>query len=106
MELAMTRSFNLIIDEFQEFFNINASVFSDMRKIWNEIVNLLMTLLVLAWVGLLVIIDTFVEPMWDRKKRQQRNYDHKLFMEKVACIKTNVLFKYKVETRLLTLDDM
>ncbi|MDE5687868.1 MAG: ATP-binding protein [Paramuribaculum sp.] len=35
MELSKTRSFNLIIDEFQEFFNINPSVFSDMQHIWD-----------------------------------------------------------------------
>ena len=39
-------------------------------------------------------------------KRQQRNYDHKAFMEKVDCIKTNILSKYEIETKLLTLDDM
>ncbi|MCR9183341.1 MAG: AAA family ATPase [Flavobacteriaceae bacterium] len=35
MELAKNRSFNLIIDEFQEFYNINASVYSDMQHIWD-----------------------------------------------------------------------
>ncbi|MBD5174809.1 MAG: ATP-binding protein [Bacteroidales bacterium] len=39
-------------------------------------------------------------------KRQQRNYDHKAFMEKVDCIKTHALAKYRIETRLFTLDDM
>ncbi|MDE6301446.1 MAG: AAA family ATPase [Muribaculaceae bacterium] len=39
-------------------------------------------------------------------KRQQRNYDHKAFMDKVHCIKTNILSKYKIDTRLFTLDDM
>jgi hypothetical protein len=39
-------------------------------------------------------------------KRQQRNYDHKAFMEKVENIKTSILSKYQIETRLLTLDDM
>lgn len=39
-------------------------------------------------------------------KRQRRNYDHKAFMEKVDCIKTSILSKYEVETRLLTLEDM
>lgn len=39
-------------------------------------------------------------------KRQRRNYDHKLFMEKVACVKAAVLSKYEIETRLLTLEDM
>ncbi|MBW6537709.1 MAG: AAA family ATPase [Mariniphaga sp.] len=36
MELAAQRSFNLIIDEFQEFFNINEAVFSDMQNIWDS----------------------------------------------------------------------
>jgi len=36
MELALQRSFNLVIDEFQEFSNINESVFSDMQNIWDS----------------------------------------------------------------------
>ena len=36
MELATTRSFNLVIDEFQEFYNINDSVYSDMQNIWDQ----------------------------------------------------------------------
>ncbi|WP_251620574.1 DUF234 domain-containing protein [Odoribacter lunatus] len=39
-------------------------------------------------------------------KRLQRNYNHKAFMEKVDCIKTSILSKYKTETRLFTLEDM
>lgn len=36
MELATNRFFNLIIDEFQEFYNINESVYSDMQNIWDQ----------------------------------------------------------------------
>ena len=36
MELASSRSFNLVIDEFQEFYNINESVYSDMQNIWDS----------------------------------------------------------------------
>ncbi|MFI3297818.1 MAG: ATP-binding protein [Rikenellaceae bacterium] len=36
MELATNRSFNLVIDEFQEFYNINESVYSDMQNIWDQ----------------------------------------------------------------------
>jgi len=36
MELATTRRFNLVIDEFQEFYNINESVFSDMQNTWDS----------------------------------------------------------------------
>lgn len=39
-------------------------------------------------------------------KRQRRNYDHKLFVEKVERIKSCLLMKYEVETKLLTLEDM
>lgn len=39
-----------------------------MRKIWKMIVNLFLTLIVFIWVGLLVVIATFVEPMWDKNK--------------------------------------
>lgn len=39
-------------------------------------------------------------------KRQRRNYDHKLFMEKVEHIKSCLLMNYDIEPRLLTLEDM
>ncbi|MGM9759087.1 MAG: ATP-binding protein [Parabacteroides sp.] len=35
MELGKKISFNLVIDEFQEFFHINESVYSDMQCIWD-----------------------------------------------------------------------
>ncbi len=36
MELSKTEHFTLIIDEFQEFDNINPSIFSDMQNIWDS----------------------------------------------------------------------
>lgn len=36
MELAKSRHFTLIVDEFQEFFSINPSVYSDMQNIWDS----------------------------------------------------------------------
>jgi uncharacterized protein len=36
MQAAKTMSFNLIIDEFQEFSNINPSIYSDMQNIWDQ----------------------------------------------------------------------
>lgn len=36
MELAVNRAFNLVIDEFQEFYNINESVYSDMQNLWDQ----------------------------------------------------------------------
>lgn len=35
-ELAKTESFTLVIDEFQEFTNVNPSVFSDLQNLWDS----------------------------------------------------------------------
>lgn len=35
LELGKTQSFTLIIDEFQEFYKINASIYSSMQKLWD-----------------------------------------------------------------------
>lgn len=36
MQLAQTRAFTLIIDEFQEFLSINGTIYSDMQNIWDS----------------------------------------------------------------------
>jgi AAA+ ATPase superfamily predicted ATPase len=36
MELGTKKTFNLIIDEFQEFYNVNESVYSDMQNLWDQ----------------------------------------------------------------------
>ncbi|MFA7571848.1 MAG: ATP-binding protein [Sulfurimonadaceae bacterium] len=36
MQLSITTPFTLIIDEFQEFLQINSSIYSDMQNIWDE----------------------------------------------------------------------
>lgn len=36
LQLSQSQNFTLIIDEFQEFSNINSSVFSDMQNIWDS----------------------------------------------------------------------
>lgn len=36
LELGKQKAFNLVIDEFQEFYNINASVYSDMQNLWDQ----------------------------------------------------------------------
>ena len=36
LETAKVKSFNLIIDEFQEFYNINESIYSDMQNLWDQ----------------------------------------------------------------------
>lgn len=36
LELSVNTPFNLLIDEFQEFYNINESVYSDMQNLWDQ----------------------------------------------------------------------
>ena len=36
MQLSETRSFTLVIDEFQDFYRVNKEIFSDMQNIWDE----------------------------------------------------------------------
>lgn len=36
MKLSQDRSFTLVIDEFQDFYRINKSIFSDMQRIWDK----------------------------------------------------------------------
>lgn len=36
MQLAQTKHFTLVIDEFQEFLSINETIYSDMQNIWDE----------------------------------------------------------------------
>ena len=155
MELAKTRKFNLIIDEFQEFEYVNLSVYSDVQNLWNQYRK--QTYLKLILMGSVFsmmhkVFEGYKEPLFekyfrlkmmesqqysaigswrerkkgkdtdeidiiglfagDKKalivevKRLRRNYDHKEFMEKIECVKARILSKYKIEIRLLTLEDM
>ena len=36
LELSVTRSFTLVIDEFQDFYRVNKGVFSEMQDIWDK----------------------------------------------------------------------
>ncbi|MCQ2250649.1 MAG: ATP-binding protein [Bacteroidales bacterium] len=36
MKLSQTRNFSLVFDEFQTFYSINSSVFSEMQNVWDE----------------------------------------------------------------------
>lgn len=36
MKLSIERPITLFIDEFQEFFKVNKSVYSDMQRIWDK----------------------------------------------------------------------
>lgn len=69
MEIGRNIRYNLIIDEFQEFMNINSSVFSDMQNIWdayrNEThVNLLLMGSVYSMMH--KIFESYHEPLFGR----------------------------------------
>lgn len=69
MELAKTRKFNLIIDEFQEFFNINPSVYSDMQNLWDSYRNYTnVNLLLMGSVYTMMhkIFESYHEPLFGR----------------------------------------
>ena len=36
MQQGESRRFTLVVDEFQEFFNINPSVYSDVQNVWDQ----------------------------------------------------------------------
>lgn len=69
MEAGKSVKFNLIIDEFQEFANINPSVFSDMQNIWDTYrndthVNLLLMGSVYSMMH--KIFENYHEPLFGR----------------------------------------
>ncbi|MDR0829770.1 MAG: ATP-binding protein [Prevotellaceae bacterium] len=69
MQLSATRPFNLIIDEFQEFLNINSSVFSDMQRDWDTLkANSKINLLVCGSVYSLMhkIFEDYNAPLYGR----------------------------------------
>lgn len=69
METGKHQKYNLIIDEFQEFFNINPSVYSDMQNIWDSYRNEThVNLLLMGSVYSLMhkIFESYHEPLFGR----------------------------------------
>lgn len=70
MEAAQHQSFNLIIDEFQEFWQINSSVYSEMQDIWDRYrLKSHMNLIVSGSVYTLMsrIFENAQEPLFNRQ---------------------------------------
>ncbi|MCH5346455.1 MAG: ATP-binding protein [Muribaculaceae bacterium] len=69
LEIAKNRKFNLIIDEFQEFFNINASVYSDMQNLWDQYrqqTNLNLILMGSVYSLMHKIFESYHQPLFGR----------------------------------------
>jgi len=52
MNLATTKAFTLVIDEFQEFLQINDSIYSDMQNIWDNYKDNSQVNLIFEWLYL------------------------------------------------------
>ncbi|MCM1451029.1 MAG: ATP-binding protein [Clostridium sp.] len=69
LELAKTRKFNLIIDEFQEFTNINPSVYSDVQNLWDQYrqqTNINLILMGSVFSMMHKIFEGYKEPLFGR----------------------------------------
>lgn len=73
LTIAKNQKFILIIDEFQEFFNINPAIYSDMQKLWdlNKYDNCHMQLILIGSVYSLMykIFENSKEPLFGRADR-------------------------------------
>ena len=83
--------FNLVIDEFQEFLNIGS--WWEARGNMNEI----------DIVGIYLFEK---KALVAEVKRQRKNFKPELFQQKVEAIRTKLLFKYEIESKCLTMEDM
>lgn len=69
MEIAKTRRFNLIVDEFQEFANINASIYSDVQNLWDQyrkLTNMNLILMGSVFSMMHKIFEGYKEPLFGR----------------------------------------
>ncbi|MGN1220770.1 MAG: ATP-binding protein, partial [Candidatus Cryptobacteroides sp.] len=64
MELSQTRHINLFIDEFQDFYRVNPSIYSDMQNIWDSYKNI-------AHINLIVAgsVNTLLNKIFKDKKQ-------------------------------------
>jgi AAA+ ATPase superfamily predicted ATPase len=95
MQLSATRPFNLIIDEFQEFLNINSSVFSDMQRDWDTIkADSKINLLVCGSVYSLMhrIFEDYSAPLYGRATNFLRLKPFKVSVLKEILAKNNPKF--------------
>lgn len=69
MEIAKNHKFNLIIDEFQEFTNINTSIYSDVQNLWDQYrkqTNVNLILMGSLFSMMHKIFESYKEPLFGR----------------------------------------
>lgn len=72
MKISVTRHFTLFIDEFQEFFRVNPSIFSDIQRIWDEYHNSSKINLIVCGSIYSMMTKIFMdnkEPLYNRENR-------------------------------------
>jgi AAA+ ATPase superfamily predicted ATPase len=95
MQLSATRSFNLIIDEFQEFLKINPSIYSDMQRDWDTLkAQSKMNLLVCGSVHSLMhkIFEDYEAPLFGRATNFLRLKPFKVSVLKAILAENNPTF--------------
>jgi len=128
MQLSASRSFNLIIDEFQEFLNINSSIYSDMQRDWDTLkAQSKMNLLVCGSVHSLMhkIFEDYKAPLFGRATNIMRIKPFQVSVLKLILAENNPEYtnedllalytftggvakyvQYFVDNKALTLDAM
>ena len=92
MQLSTTRSFNLIIDEFQEFLSINPSVYSDMQRDWDTLkVESRINLLVCGSIYSLMhkIFEDYKAPLFGRATNIMRIKPFNVSVLKLILLENN-----------------
>ena len=78
LELSVTRSFTLVIDEFQDFFRVNKSVFSELQEIIQRDYNTFSGLMLERWFHRVAMEGgefTRIGRWWDRNRRTSERRD-------------------------------
>lgn len=101
LQIAGEESFTVIIDEFQEFYNINPSVYSEMQKLWD--LNKDKSRLNVICVG---SVYSLMHKIFEGSKEPLFNRADRMFMVKPFSIKTiaGILRDYKIKNSRLLFD--
>ncbi len=106
LSIAQKQKFILIIDEFQEFYNINSTVYSDMQKLWdlNKHTSHLQLILVGSVYSLMhKIFENNKEPLFGRADRIMRLKSFSIqtlssILDENQILSSKTLFDYYIFT--------
>jgi len=101
LQIAREEPFTVIIDEFQEFYNINPSVYSEIQKLWD--LNKAKARLNVICVG---AVYSLMHKIFEGSKEPLFNRADRMFMIKPFSIKTmaGILRDYKIKDPAILFD--